>query len=60
MTDGPQYSIQISNWKTGGEVATTDYRFTAPAGARQVDVNDLNKMKDMGELPSNFVLGGKR
>lgn len=60
LTDGPQYSIQITNWKTGGDVAKSDYRFAAPAGARRVDVNELSKLKGMGELPSNFVLGDTR
>ena len=60
MTDGPQYNVQFSNWKTGADVAKTDYQFKAPAGARPIDVNDLNKLKNMGELPSNYVLGDKQ
>ncbi len=59
VTDGPQYSIQIRNWKSGGDVAAVDFRFTAPANARLVDLDELKKMKDMGELPSHFVLGGQ-
>jgi len=59
ITDGPQYSVQIRNWKTGGDVASVDYRFTAPANARRVDLDELQKMKNMGELPSHFILGGK-
>jgi hypothetical protein len=59
VTDGPQYSIQIRNWKSGGDVTAVDFRFTAPANARLVDLDELKKMKDMGELPSHFVLGGQ-
>jgi hypothetical protein len=59
IADGPQYSIQLRNWKTGGEVATTNFAFTAPAGARRIDLDELRTMKDMGELPSHFNLGGK-
>lgn len=60
VTDGPQYSIQFANWKTGSDVGVIDYRFAAPATARRVDIDELRKMKDMGELPSHFVMGGRR
>jgi hypothetical protein len=59
VADGPQHSIQISNWKTGGDVAAVSYRFEAPAGARRIEQEELKKMKNMGELPSHFVQGGK-
>ena len=59
IADGPQYSIQLRNWKTGGEVATRDFAFKPPAGARRIDFDELKTMKDMGELPSNFTMGGK-
>ena len=60
IAGGPEYSIQISDWKSGGEVASKGFEFTAPAGATKVEVVDLQKMKDMGELPRNFVIGGHR
>jgi hypothetical protein len=59
VTDGPQYSIQFRNWKTGGDVAAGDFDFKAPAGARQISLDELKNMKNMGELPSNFKLGGE-
>jgi hypothetical protein len=59
VANAPQYSIQIRNWKTGGDSAADAFSFKAPPGARQVDLKDLQKMKDMGELPSHFVMGGK-
>ena len=59
VTGTPEYSIQIRDWKTGGDVASKDFGFTAPAGARQVDVADLAKLKDMSDLPSNFRIGDK-
>jgi hypothetical protein len=55
----PEYSIQVRDWKTGGDVASKGFGFTAPAGARQVDVADLAKLKDMSDLPSNFRIGDK-
>lgn len=59
VENAPQYSVQIRNWKTGGDSAADAFSFKAPPGARQVDLKDLQKMKDMGELPSHFVMGGK-
>jgi hypothetical protein len=59
LIDGdPQYSVQVRNWKTGDEVATDSFTFEAPDGAKQIDLAELKKMKDMGELPSNFTIGG--
>jgi len=59
VANAPQYSVQIRNWKTGGDSAADACSFKVPPGARQVDLKDLQKMKDMGELPSHFVIGGK-
>ena len=53
---GPQYSIEVRNWKTGTEVASNDFSFKAPADAKKVDVKDPKS--GMNELPSNFVMGG--
>ena len=52
IADGPQYSIQLRNWRTGGQVATTDFAFKPPAGARRIELDELRTMKDMGELPA--------
>jgi len=59
IADGPQYTVQLRNWKTGSEVGTPDFAFKPPSGAKQISVDELKKVKDMGELPSNFTLGGK-
>jgi hypothetical protein len=52
MANGPQYSVQISNWKAGDEVAARDFSFKAPVGATQVKIEDL---KGAGDLPEIFV-----
>ena len=59
IDDGPQYSIQLRNWKTGGQVAKTDFAFRPPAGARRIELDELRTMKDAGDLPSHFIQGGK-
>src|SRR5262249_14395592 len=60
VPDGPEYSIQIRDWKSGSEASSDRFDFNAPAGARQVDVRDLKTIKDMSDLPSNFLIGGNR
>jgi hypothetical protein len=57
VAGGPQYRIQVRNWKAGGEVASGDFSFQAPADAKKVDLAGLKKLRDMDELPSNFVRG---
>ena len=59
VAGSPGYSIQIRDWKTGSDVASGGFSFTPPPGARQVDVADLAKLKDMSDLPSNFRIGDK-
>lgn len=52
---GPQYSIQVRDWKTGDEVAADDFSFKNPTMANKVDLKDI---PEMDELPKNFVIGG--
>ena len=59
VTDGPQYSIQFRNWRAGAGVASADFGFKAPPGARRIELEELKGMKDMGELPSHFLQGGR-
>jgi hypothetical protein len=48
----PQYTIDVSNWKTGSEVAADSFSFTAPADFRQVKPGELN---NADELPDSFA-----
>jgi len=36
VTGAPQYSLRLSNWKTGG-VDDAQFKFTPPADARKVE-----------------------
>ncbi len=54
MDGEPQYSIQARDWKTGDEVAATDFSFEPPKDAKKVDLKDL---KGMDELPEHFQIG---
>jgi hypothetical protein len=56
VDDGPQYSVQIRDWKTGNEVASDDFSFKNPAGAKKMELKDL----DTDELPKIFSVGGSK
>jgi hypothetical protein len=51
VDEGPQYSIQIRDWKTGSEVAAHDFAFKAPTDAKKIDLKEL---VDFDELPAQF------
>jgi len=55
MTAAPQYSIQVSNWKTGSEVPTTSFTFQNSTDAQQVDLDKLNV-----DLPQQFDGGASQ
>jgi hypothetical protein len=55
VDQAPQYSIQIRDWKTGAEVASDDFAFRAPTGAKKVELKEL---VDIDELPAHFSIGG--
>ena len=57
ISGGPQYTIQTRDWKTGGEVAATDFRFKNPTKADKVELKDL---KGTAELPDHFKRGGAK
>jgi hypothetical protein len=50
----PQYTIQFRNWKTGDEVAATDFSFKNPTDAKKVDLKNL---EGTGDLPEHFRMG---
>jgi hypothetical protein len=55
----PAYTITMGDWQTGG-AADGAFVFKAPAGAKQITLEELKAMKDMADLPSNFIVGGKQ
>jgi len=52
---GPEYSVEVRDWKTGDAVAVDDFGFKQPAEAAKIDVKDLQGK--FGDLPENFVVG---
>ena len=57
INGGPQYTVQTRNWKTGGEVAATDFGFKNPTKAEKVELKDL---KGTGDLPDHFMIGDEK
>ena len=55
VDQGPQYSIQIRDWKAGSEVAADDFGFKNATSAKKIDLKELT---DIDELPSQFGKGG--
>lgn len=54
INGGPQYTIQTRDWKTGDEVAATDFSFKNPTKADKVELKDL---KGAYDLPDHFKRG---
>jgi hypothetical protein len=52
----PQYSIDIRDWKAGGDVAADGFTLNVPANARNVKPSDL---PDFDELSGIFTVGAK-
>ena len=57
VDQGPQYSIQISDWKTGIDVIADDFSFKNKSKAEKVD---LEKLPNIDELPDHFTPGGTK
>lgn len=57
LSSAPQYTIQTRDWKTGSEVAVTDFSFKNPTKADKVDLKDL---KGAGDLPDHFMQGDSK
>lgn len=54
LPGAPQYTVQVRGWKTGDEVAATDFSFKNTTDAKKVDLSDL---KGTGDLPEHFKTG---
>jgi hypothetical protein len=50
----PQYSIQVRDWRTGSDVAQTDFTFKNASNASRVQIVDVREFSD---LPAHFTIG---
>ena len=53
-TGAPQYTLRIKSWVTDASVSPDTFVFKAPAGAKKVDVKEL---EEIDEVPSGTVAG---
>jgi len=51
VDQGPLYSVQVRDWRTGNAVAADNFGFTNVTNAKKIDAADLG---DVDELPSQF------
>ena len=51
IDQGPQYSVQVKDWKTGSEIAADDYSFKNTTNAKKVEATEL---KDTDDLPTQY------
>jgi len=54
LNGGPQYAVQIRDWKTGVEMAGTDFGFKNSTNAEKVELKGL---KGTDALPDHFMKG---
>ncbi len=57
INNAPQYTLYIKSWKTDIKPAGDTFTFTPPAGAKELDANDLI---ELDELPPDATEGGKK
>jgi hypothetical protein len=50
MAQAPNYTIQITEWKTGENVSADDFKIKPPAGAKEVKINDLSDIDEVSGL----------
>ncbi len=57
IDQGPQYNIQLADWKTGDEVASDDFSFENSTKANKIALAEIS---ELDELPENFTTGGAK
>lgn len=57
IADGPQYTIQVRDWKTGSDVPSEDFIFKNNTNAEKMDLKEISEMND---IPNNFKAGGSQ
>jgi hypothetical protein len=47
VAQAPQYTLEISNFRTGSDVAITSFKIEPPAGTKVVDLSQLDTMDEL-------------
>jgi hypothetical protein len=57
VDQAPQFTMVVRDWKAGAGVPAADFAFKPPAGAKRMDVKDLQALKETSDLPENYKIG---
>jgi hypothetical protein len=57
MSQGPQYQLDVRDWRTDDQVPADDFAFDA-GGATAVDLDAVRA--EIGDLPQHFTPGEKQ
>ena len=55
VDQAPQFTMEIRDWNAGG--AEGNFSFTPPAGAKRLEAEDLEGLKESSDLPENYRIG---
>jgi hypothetical protein len=56
VSGAPQYSIQLRDWKTGGDAEKANFTFNNTSNAAKIEVVEVREK--FSDLPGNFSVGG--
>jgi hypothetical protein len=54
----PQFTLELRDWKAGAAAMATDFTFVPPAGATKMTAEEAKAAAGLGDMPSNFTVGG--
>lgn len=54
LAQGPAYTIELRNWRTGSAAAAGDFAFANATGASEIPIEELREQ--VGDLPDNFTM----
>jgi hypothetical protein len=57
VAGSPEYSLDVSGWKTGAEVASDSFKLEIPSNAKKLDPE---KIPDLNEIPGIFSRTGAK
>jgi hypothetical protein len=57
VTGWPQYTLDITAWKTGTEVASDSFKLEIPSGAKKLMPDEI---PDLNEIPGIFTIRGAK
>jgi hypothetical protein len=60
VDQAPQFTMEVRDWKSGAQAGNMDFSFTPPAGAKKLDIKDLETLKETSDLPENYRIGAAK